>query len=231
VEGIDQNLAMVVVWYNGGSSLPKSPNGHELVAGTTKRLTTEIQTIVRLVEGWTDLRSRWSGEVVIVDSVSAMLLSRQPFLAKKEWNCRIVVLDRIVEDDLRWRTLIHEALHSVSVGNREADYRVFHGWEEGVVESLQRLYRPDILKHMGISISEAVFAEAEKEWIYEPYIAALHRLSAELPSISERTFLETLLQTPLAQRPAAMLAWGKREGNSPASFIRVFAEVSGVLRR
>lgn len=197
----------------------------------TERLTAEVQAITKAVEQRTGLTSRWRGEVMIVDSVSALMLSRKPFLAKKEWNCRITLLDRIAGSDLRWRSLIHEALHSVSAGCREADYNTFIGWEEGVVEALQRLYRPGLLTEIGVAVSESLFTEAEQNWIYEPQIAALRRLHAELPNVSEQAFMETLLRTPLSHRSAKVLAWGKREAAEPAAFVRVFAQVSSLLRR
>lgn len=198
---------------------------------TTERLKAEIEAIVAIVEEWTGCPSRWSGEVVIVDSVSALLLARQPFLAKKEWNCRIAVMDRIVDAELRWRTLIHEVLHSVSTGSREADYRLLPGWEEGVVEALQRLYRPGILERLGIVYSEAVFAVVEQHWGFAHYLTALYRLRTQLPEVSEREFFEALIQTELANRPATVLSWGKRDALDPSAFVRLFAEVSGRLRR
>ena len=196
-----------------------------------ERLTNEVQKIIAAVEQRTGLSSRWNGEVVVVDSISALLLSRKPFLAKKEWSCRITRLEQIASSDLRWRSLIHEALHSVSAGNREADYVAFIGWEEGVVESLQRLYRPELLKEIGVSIPETVFTEAEQNWAFEPFIVALRRLHAELPNVSEQVFMEMLLKTPLYRRSAEVLAWGKRDAADPAAFVRVFAQVSSVLRR
>lgn len=197
----------------------------------TETLTAEVQQIVTAVELRTGLRSRWNGEAAVIDSVSALMLSRTPFLAKKEWSCRITVLDQIVGSELRWRSLLHEVLHSISAGNREADYSTFIGWEEGVVESLQRLYRPELLKEIGVDVAEAVFAETEQNWVYEPFITALRRLNAELPNVSEQEFMETLLRTPLAQRSAEVLTWGKRDAADPAAFVRVFAQVSGQLRR
>lgn len=196
---------------------------------TTERLIAEVQAIVEFVEARTGWRSRWNGDVVVADSVF-MLLARTPFLAKKEWNCRIVVLDRIVESDLRWRVLLHEVLHSVSAGSRENDYRAFIGWEEGIVEWLQRLYRPDLLREIGVDAPASVFAAAEQNWTYEPHITALRRLHAALSDVSEQTFLETLLKTPLAQRPAEVMAWGKRETLDVPGFIRIFAQASGILR-
>lgn len=48
----------------------------------------------------------------------------------------------------RWLTLIHEALHTVSTGYVRKDFSALPGWEEDIVEHLQRLFRPAILLHL-----------------------------------------------------------------------------------
>ena len=68
------------------------------------------------VEETTDLLSRWNGMVRLLDAATAALLSLSPFLAKKEWGCGIILLETTLSSDGRWRFLLHEALHSVSVG-------------------------------------------------------------------------------------------------------------------
>jgi hypothetical protein len=183
------------------------------------------------VEEITGLQSRWNGIVHVVDSLSAEMLGGRPFNAKKEWSCSISVIDAIASQDIRWRSLIHEVLHSVSVGNRESSYREFRGWEEGVVEWLQRCYRPDILHRSGVSVPAAIFSEAETRWIYAPAIEALRRLAAQLQDVSELEFFETLLKTPLQDRLSFVQLWGRRGSGDPAEFLRVFTEASGILRR
>src|SRR5262245_59097958 len=120
-----------------------------------QRLEKEVQDIVAVVEELTGLKSRWSGEVLLADR-SDQMFERRPFLAKKEWSCHLKIADFVAQQDWRWRTLIHEALHSISVGIRYQDYETLTGWEEGVVEWLQRCYRPEILRRLNIHVPEAV---------------------------------------------------------------------------
>ena len=63
--------------------------------------------------------------------------------------------------DERWMTLLHEVLHSVSVGFARDDYGQGPGWEEGVVEQMQRLLRPQALARLSASVPQAVLAEAD----------------------------------------------------------------------
>ncbi|HZP80311.1 MAG TPA: hypothetical protein VFB21_01615 [Chthonomonadaceae bacterium] len=198
---------------------------------TILRVQDEVRQIVAAVEEITGLPSRWSGRLNVVSSQEADLQANRPFSAKKEWNCHISIVDVLVNKDERWRSLIHEALHSVSVGHQEQDYRQFRGWEEGVVEWLQRRYRPDILNRLGLSIPEETFARAEATWLFNPAIEALQRIAAQLPMASELAFFETLLKTPLKDRLAFVQAWGMREAQDPKQFMRVLAASSGVLRR
>jgi hypothetical protein len=51
-----------------------------------------------------------------------------------------------IRTDARSNTIIHELLHSHSVGLNLKDYRLYRGWEEGVLEKLQRLVGPEVLE-------------------------------------------------------------------------------------
>ena len=138
-------------------------------------------------------------------------------LAEKQWGCSILVNSSIVDDPIRWRTLIHEMLHSVSVGTNEENYKRLRGWEEGVVEQLQRLLRPEILFRLNIAVPETTFTPAEAIWPYNSYIAAMERL---------RNYLKAdLLRTPLADR----LSYA-RLLDASSEYLRVFAAASGRLR-
>ena len=70
----------------------------------------------------TGLRSRWDGTVTVLDDRTAAMFSRAAFFARKDWSCAITILDPVVTAPARWRTLIHEALHSVSVGLTPQSY-------------------------------------------------------------------------------------------------------------
>lgn len=81
--------------------------------------------------GWS---SRWSG----VLEVDTNLLHA----GAKGFDCRIRIRhDIFLDPSFRWRTLLHELLHSFSPAYSPSEYRMFLGWEEGVVEQMQRLFR------------------------------------------------------------------------------------------
>ena len=189
----------------------------------------ETRRLVVLVEEITGLRSRWNGTVRIIDTATAALTSQTPFLAKKEWSCGMTVVDTTLNSEGRWRSLLHEALHSVSVGLTEPDYRRFRGWEEAVVETLQRMYRPEVFRRLGLNILETRFLTIEENWRYNRAVDALAAIAAERPEVPLRGFLEELLRMPLPDRPGYVFEWGRQAGDF-AQFRRVYAAASGLLR-
>jgi len=118
----------------------------------TARTRSEVEGIVAVVGALTGLPSRWSGRVEIL--LEARYKGRKPF------NCDILIAEDVARREERWRTLIHEALHAHSVGYNGTDYRALRGWEEGVVEHLQRLLRPTVLSRLQVAIAEDVFRSA-----------------------------------------------------------------------
>ena len=203
-------------------------------SGAGRTIIEEVRQIVAAVEEFTGLPSRWNGGLLILADASgearaAEMLTPLPYFAKKEWSCGITILESVLQDDQRWRTLLHEALHSVSVGLTEPRYHQYAPWEEGIVESLQRYYRPFLLENLGIDVLESQFALRETTWRYNSAIAALTRIGAERPEVPLRDFLELLLRTSLPDRPAVAFEWG-RETADFGRFKRVFAAASGILR-
>ncbi len=203
-------------------------------AGAGRTIIEEAGQIITVVEEFTGLPSRWNGGLLILADASGEaravgVLSRAPYLAKKEWNCGITVLESVLQNDLRWRTLLHEALHSVSVGLTEPNYQRLRLWEEGVVESLQRLYRPRVFARLGLKVSENRFAAQEATWHYNRALEALGRIAAERPEADAQEFLEQMLRTPLPGRPAFAFEWGRQAGDFE-HFKRVYAASCGLLR-
>ncbi len=192
------------------------------------RITEEIRQVVALVEEMTGLRSRWNGSVTVWEARLAGTMGRRPFIAKKTWDCGITVVDALLDDNQRWRTLIHEALHSVSVGMNEADYGRFLGWEEGVVEWLQRHWRRQILFALDVNMPEDWFAATERIWPLNGYLDALETLQAGCGQEPE-FFYRTLIRTPLAQRLTVVQAWGKGSG-AVSDYLALFARTIGKLR-
>lgn len=193
-----------------------------------ERMESEVRQVVAFVEETTGLRSRWNGSVRMVDVGTAALMSAIPFLARKDWSCGITLLETTTGDS-RWRSLLHEVLHSVSVGMTEPDYRRLRLWEEGTVEALQRMYRPALLRHLGLDIVESRFTVVEAAWPYNHAMEALGRIAAERPEVSAREFLEQMLRTPPPDRPAFAFAWGRPAADF-AHFKRAYAVASGILR-
>jgi len=158
----------------------------------------ELEAIMPLVSALMGLPTRWSGVVELVDTTE--------FKGKKRFSCDIQIAANLAEQYVRWPTLIHESLHCHSAGYNGNDYRDYRGWEEGVVEQLQRLFRSQILTAIGVSMSglETVFEVADSQHPFNDRVQALEaiRLCLMVPNL---TFYRQLLATPIAQRPAEVL--------------------------
>ncbi len=203
-------------------------------AGAGRTIIEEVRQIIAFVEEVTGLPSRWNGGLLILEdgtgeAQTAQMLSRVSYLAKKEWICGITVMGSVLQDDQRWRTLLHEGLHSVSVGLTEPRYQQMRLWEEAVVESLQRLYRPRLFARLALDVPESGFAALEATWPYNHALEALAQIAAERPEVPIRDFLEGMLRTPLPDRPAFVFAWGRQAADFD-HFKRVYAAASGILR-
>ena len=184
----------------------------------------ETRRLVGLVEEATGLRSRWNGEIILLEDAAMVPLFGRRVSGKKLWNCNILLHSDFVNNPLRWRTLLHEVLHSVSAGMNEQDYRRFQGWEEGTIEWLQRHWRPEMLRSLGASVSEETFAVAERFWPFNKYLEALAVLQ-EASGMEAELFYRKLLQTPLALRPGVVRAMGSEPG-----FLPLFARTIGKRR-
>ena len=194
----------------------------------------EIRQITAFVEGATGLPSRWNGGLLILadgtdEAWTAQALPRVSYRAKKDWNCSITVVESVLQDAQRWRTRLHEILHSGSVGLTEPLYQQYAPWEEAVVESLQRLYRPLLFRHLGLRAEEEQFQALETTWRYQLAVEALGKIAAERPEVPNRDLLEAMLRTPLPDRPAFAFAWGRQAADFHR-FKRVYAAASSLLR-
>lgn len=145
-------------------------------------------------------------------------------LGAKGWDCSIIVSRDIIGNDAQlWPTINHEMLHALSVGLDRQAYVQFTGWEEGVVEKLQRLLGPRALKAIGEQPHVGLGA-------YDHYIAALEQLRTFLGRSESRFYLQ-LLRTPLADREQAVIAMGARlPASKQAQWQRLLVSVLPVLR-
>ena len=192
--------------------------------GTMADVEDEVRRVVEFVEETTGLRSRWNGQVIILEESEIQTRQGRGALGEKQWNCGILIHAALQDNLLRWRTLLHEALHSVSAGLTEEDYRRFRGWEEGVVECLQRRWRPELLQTLGGEVPEGAFEVSERFWPLNGYLEALQALQ-EATGREPEMFYRDLLRTPLALRLATVRSWGSEPG-----FLSLLAHTIGKLR-
>ena len=182
----------------------------------------EVRRIVAVVEVLTQRKSRWSGHIELVESAD--------FKGKKPFRCDILLNAFLATQLERWSTLIHEVLHTVSAGYVRDDYQDFQGWEEGVIEQLQRLFRPSILSRLQINIDESIFLFIEEDHAYNKFIAALEQLRMTVGKDQEDFYI-LLLQTPIRDRPALMLNLGSHlQGSARRQFIVNFSAANAALR-
>ncbi len=182
----------------------------------------ELQAIVAVLTELTGLSSRWSGHVELVPEAD--------FKGKKRFTCDIQIDADLAQQEVRWATLIHEALHAHSAGYVGTDYREFPGWEEGVVERLQRLYRSAVLTRIGVFVPDEVFREAEAKHNYNKYIAALEQVRSHL-SLPEGEFYLRLLRAPIKDRSSLMFGLGNQlPGQQRVAFVYAFSAANAVLK-
>lgn len=164
-----------------------------------ERVCQELELIRREVEHMTELPSRWNGNVIIDPPDT-------PYRGLKPFHCAIHLRSDLVNLPIRWRTLIHESLHAVSQGYNQFDYNAWKGWEEAVVEQLQRLLRGDILKGIGVPIDETLFLNYEENSVLNPYIAAVEDVRVASGENDAKVFYIRLLRTPIKGRYSLLIS-------------------------
>ena len=171
-------------------------NGNFAYGTQTQR---ELEKICRILSELLGTKSRWSGIVEMTDDIH--IRGAKPF------RCDIVINRGLSEQTERWRTLIHEMLHTFSAGYQPLDYVSFRGWEEGVAEQMQRLLRPIVLSKLGMTIEESIFAVVEQRHEYTEYVAALENMRAALQA-EPMAFYRGLLAVPIRDRRRSVFEQG-----------------------
>ena len=166
-------------------------------AELTRQIVAELRQITAAIQQITGSSTRWNGTV--------QLIPQAEFKGLKPFTCDIWLDLVTAKLDVRWRTLIHEALHAISAGYTVHDFMANRGWEEGVVEQLQRVMRTEILQQIGVAVDETIFADVEADHLFNGYIAALEAIRAEFAHEEQFFYLE-LLQTPINKRYSSLLA-------------------------
>jgi len=194
-------------------------------AGDAEQICKELEQIAPFLTELTGLPSRCNGQVE--------LGQEEWFRGKKLFSCGIVIQAKLVTQEIRWRTLIHESLHSRSAGYNSPDYNALIGWEEGVVEQTQRLLRPAVLAQAEIQVEDAIFRQAESDHVYNRYIDALEDLRRSLSIAQEQQieFYLNLLATPVRDRAALIYSLGSHlTGADRLRFLSIFSAASDRLR-
>ena len=169
------------------------------------QITGELEQIRLAVEQMTGLPSRWSGTLELVPDAD--------FKGKKPFRCDVLIHADLAGQPYRWTTLIHEMLHSVSAGYARDDYQDLQGWEEGVVEQIQRFLRPRILVQLRVSVEEETadaFRQIEEGHAYNDFIAAIERLRVLVSDGTPRPSICVYWQRPSKIGPRCFLAWPNR---------------------
>lgn len=186
------------------------------------RTEVELREIIVVLTELTHLPSRWSGRVELVPDAG--------FRGKKRFTCDIQIDAALALQEERWSTLIHEALHTVSTGYVPTDYRDFPGWEEGVVERLQRLFRPAVFVKLGISVQEEMFRVLEQKHNYNKYIQALEQVRLSL-NVADAEFYAGLLRRPIKDRFGYAYGLGTGlTGRDRSAFIHILSTANSVLK-
>ena len=186
------------------------------------RILSELSEIIAALSQITGLSSHWSGAVELVEGAD--------FKGQKPFQCDILLNVNLANEDARWRTLLHEALHSFSQGYNRDDFENFRGWEEGVVEKLQRLLRPAVLSSLAVTVPEAVFQALEEQHLYNGYLTALSELQ-QISGQPEQRFYVNLLGTSIRERPALVYALSRPLiGQAHTDFLRCFSRANSTLK-
>lgn len=202
---------------------------------TVARLKAELETLNPLVSRRLNAPSSWNGEVTL--GANAATRGRRLYAGGIEVDVRLA------GHEARWRTLIHELVHAHSAGLNPPDYDAYRGWEEAVVENIQRRIRPGVLAEAGVTVDEAVFRAVDDAFIFNDAVSALEELRRVLPP-SEQTddtpneaaeaeaFYRELLRVPLKQRLRHVFEQGMAlpAGARRSAFVRAYSAATARLQ-
>lgn len=171
----------------------------------------ELGRITTYIEQTTGVSSNWNGLLNFVP-VEAGFRGMKPF------SCSIQLRVDLATRPTRWRTLIHEAFHAFSAGYNQSDFAQNVGWEEGVVEHLQRLFRPRILAALDVDVDESVFGLVEQTHPFNIYVEQLRRLQQALSADKEGFYLD-LIAVPIKLRYQHLFAQAMTQRNYAALYV------------
>jgi hypothetical protein len=163
---------------------------HPLHAAALADLTRLMPQIVET----TGLPTRWTGAVRVRG------LEFGPAGQKHGWCGISIREDVLLKPELRWSTMIHEALHSVSAAFSSARLDpTSQRWEEAIAEQTQRLLRGELLGPLGIGLDETALRSRDATHRYNTHIDALERQRRVEGREARAFYLELLGSTPAAR--------------------------------
>jgi hypothetical protein len=176
--------------------------------------------VVGEVERLTGPESRWNGRVEIHDDPN---VAGQPaFRAMKAWSCSVIVHRSVADDPGSLRSLVHEAVHSVSAGMTREAFDRFRGYEEGVAEWITRAIGPAVTRALQFDVS------FEARDAFDDLIQLLEMLR-DVTGLGAEAFYFGLLRTPLAERERTVVQWAMA-ANRAEKPARVLAGIAAMLR-
>lgn len=230
---------------NGAGAYVRNDNLDEWADAVKVR----AQAVDELVSQDMGRQGRWNG-IVKWEHETA----RWPYKGTKDWSCHITMSANALAgnygngDSFLMPVLIHEMLHGYSGRGRREDpmmakrrgkaYAEAKGWEEGVVESLQREMRPSILAEMErrglITRGRLPQTPAESGGVpivpdddtlaatidgpkhpYTPYVRGMRALHALLwPQFSFSEFLRMMLDMEIQDRPSFVRGRSMSQGSN-----------------
>lgn len=175
---------------------PQAPGQYGLYRGPREgeepEVTEQIKMTQPAVEKATGRESRWTGTLTLDPAAT--------FSGKVDYNMNMTLSTGILDEQhYKWRTIIHELLHTISPQFSRMEFDNNPGWEEGVVEQMQRMIRQSVLRDVGVAIPEEDFAERDTTHRYNAYISALEVLR-DILKLDRENFYPILLSIPLRDR-------------------------------
>lgn len=153
-----------------------------------------LHAIMANIERLTGLASHWNRRIELTAGGA---------FGGKTFGCLIRIRANLIGTPQIWPTLLHEAFHCFSVErNADASLR-YVGYEEGVVERMQYLFREELMATLGVQIDPDVLIDRDINTAYTEYVQALEAMRLAL-QFEPKTFYIWLLSTPLEQRWALL---------------------------
>ena len=193
--------------------------------GQFQRTKSELAFVNQWLETFLRYPGMWNGEL-------SLFTNEQP-AGTMNFDGSISLSLPLQQKEIRWATHLHEILHSYSKGYLPIPYNARPGWEEGVIEKLQRLLRPIMLEQRldGKAIATAIEkAQLDATHPYNTYVNALEGLRHLVQEPDEFKFYTQLLRSPLADRAQTLITEVKRVyGANHAVPLRMCVSLNAIL--